>query len=184
MLDDVGGYTFVGEGYVAAAYENWLRAGCSTKRWPGSRRLGYISHNREDESKEPSLGSGSNNSSDARAEALLLVSKLNDAKLDSEELRLPVVQKAITLKAVTETILQLDKLVESLESENNILLQINDEALWLSRSTMIHPIREKMTLTNRVPKEFIGIVIPEQDAIHRLCSRVVSELRRHEGGNE
>lgn len=45
-----------------------------------------IFQNREDRGREPSVGSGGNSSSEARAEKLLLDSKLNDAKLETEEI--------------------------------------------------------------------------------------------------
>lgn len=54
-----------------------------------------ISQNRELEERKPSLGSSCVNSSDPSAETLLLASKVNEAKLGSEELRLNVVPKKL-----------------------------------------------------------------------------------------
>lgn len=49
-----------------------------------------IFQSREDEGREPSMRSGWNSSFEAMAGELLLASKLNDSKLETEELRLTV----------------------------------------------------------------------------------------------
>lgn len=65
-------------------------------------------------------------SADKRADKLVLASKLNDAELENEELRLTLMQKGVALKAMTKTILNLEKQVKSLETEKTLVLQTNE----------------------------------------------------------
>lgn len=73
--------------------------------------------NREDEGKKPFLGSGCNSSSATRVERLLGDLKLNDAKLDNEDFGLTSMQKGVALKPMTIRIMELEKCLQSLETE-------------------------------------------------------------------
>lgn len=92
--------------------------GAAQKQGPEVQGM-HISLNSEYVGNEQSLGPGGNSSSDARLEKLLLVLKLNEAKLENEELRSTVMQKEVALKAMTKTILELEKRVKSLQIEKN-----------------------------------------------------------------
>lgn len=59
----------------------------------------------------------------------LLGSKLNDAKLENEELELTVIQSKESFKAMDKRVPELKNQVESLETEQTFLLQKNKE-LW------------------------------------------------------
>lgn len=69
----------------------------------------YISQNHEDERRELFPQSSLHSSSEARAEELLLASKLNDPELEIEELILIILQKEVALMAMTEAIRRLEE---------------------------------------------------------------------------
>lgn len=71
---------------------------------------------------EPSFGSGCNCSFDGSVEKILLASKMNDAKLENEEFRLNAIQKAVVLKAMIKTILELEERVEFVENEKKFFV--------------------------------------------------------------
>lgn len=58
---------------------------------------------REDEGREPCLGSGCSDSSGIGPERLLLASSLNDAKLEHEKLRLTVIQTEVAFNAMPKS---------------------------------------------------------------------------------
>lgn len=72
-----------------------------------------IFQNFEHEGRELSLWSGYSSSSYQTAETPLLVSKLNDASLENEEIRLIVMQEEVALKRVNKAILEFVKCVIS-----------------------------------------------------------------------
>lgn len=115
-----------------------------------------MSQNPKNEGREQSLGSSCNISYDARVEKLLLGSKLDVARLKNEELKLTVMPKEVALKAMIETKLELEKRVESIETEKSFLLQMTEEMLQASRLKRSHQSEKKKTLINSVPKRFIG----------------------------
>lgn len=64
------------------------------------------------------------------------------------------------------------------------LLQTNGQMFLQSCSSRSHPSGEKNTLIISVPNQFICSSVQLEDAIHRLCSKEASEVRRYEEENE
>lgn len=83
------------------------------------------------------------------------------------------------MKAISKIILELDKRFE-FEAEKTILLLTNEEMVQRSCSVRTHLSGEKKSLRNMMPKEFIGIAVQVNIAIHRSCSKELSELRQYE----
>lgn len=73
-----------------------------------------------------------------------MASKLNAVKLEIEELRLNVVQREVAIRAMTKTVLQLEKRVVCIEAKKQMLLQVNEELLLGSSLTMNHPSEKKL----------------------------------------
>lgn len=92
--------------------------------------------------------------------------------------------KEVALKGITNTSLEWEKLVESLETDTKFLLQMSDEALQRSCQTKSHPGGEERYVINSVHNQFICIAVQMEKAIDRWCSKELSEVGQYEKQNE
>lgn len=109
---------------------------------------------------------------------------MNDARMENEEIRVTVMHKGVVLMATTKRILEQEKTVEFLESDETIMLEPNEKMVQRSCLTRILPSGENRTLLNNVHNWFIGLAVKVKGAIHTWCTKEVSELRQYDHGIE
>lgn len=147
-------------------------------------KLWLYPQTRDEERREPSMGSGCNSISDPKAKKPLLASRLNKAKLENEELRLTAMQKVEQWKAIIKAILEWKKRIGSPEIDKMFLLPTNKEHLQQLCLTRSHPSEMKKTFITSVPTMFIGTSLQLKYGIQRWCSGEVFELRQYQKETE
>lgn len=105
------------------------------------------------------MGSGGKRRTGARAEKVMLASKIEYWKAQEHETANKVIQKEVAMKAVKRKIMEWDKKFESFGAEKGVMLWASEEMVQRSGFTRHPPFEEKKFLVESMVNEFIDNAI-------------------------